>query len=300
MPTEKLRGELVDFTQRSPDFWGTGFVRSSREGSPVKISGKALGASVGDTVELDGYFETSKWGRQFKFSALHVVLPKDTTGVVEWLAAKLPNISTTRARAIVERFGVDGTWGALDAGDVDALVAIDGITPDRAQEIIRAYKDNREDRDRIVRFKQWGLTDNQIGRVLEEWGTDAEAKIRENPYQLMACVHGFGWKRADAVALRMGLPRTSIARCTAGILHFLGEAAQAGHCFVSTAKLVAVVARKTVVVDETYVRAALDKMVSADDGHWTKLHLRGGNVYVPRLDMAEEDVARAILARMEE
>jgi exodeoxyribonuclease V alpha subunit len=222
------------------------------------------------------------------------VLPCDTAGVVGWLAAKLPQISRRRAEALVERFGVDGLWALLDAGAVGALCVVDGITLPRADEIVAAYQLHKQDRDRIVRFKQWGLTDNQIARVVDEWGEEAEERILRDPYALIECVKGFGWQRADAVAQRMGVRRDDPSRLAAGLLHAMDTATQSGHCYCPAGKLVALAAQKICsVTDESAVRRALEQLVERG-----KVDRIGQNIYLPRIAKAEGQLAKTFAARV--
>jgi exodeoxyribonuclease V alpha subunit len=295
---DTLKGELVDFQVRTADHWGTGTLRTGHDAGHVKITGKVLGAKPGDTVEVQGWFEETKWGRSFKVRSCEVVIPTDASGVVGWLASKLPQISRRRAEQLVERFGVEGTWAVLEDRDVNALCVMDGITPDRAEAIVEAYALEKNDRDRVVRFKSWGLTDNQIGKVLAEWGASTEAKLQENPYLLIKCVDGFGWVKADAVAKRMGVANDSPARIAAGILDVMAEAVQMGNVYVPFGAVVRVAAVKRCEVAESVVEPVLRSLLEKEE-----LVCRGPKVYLPKLAFAEHRIAfvfatRAKLARM--
>lgn len=291
---EKIKGELQSFSVRTADFWGTGIVHTKHDGGRVAIVGKLVGAQPGDTVELEGDFATHpKYGPQFKVRSCVVVLPSDVSGVVGWLASKLPQISRRRAEQLVEKLGVQGLWDVLDAGEAGKLCVVDGITPGRALEILEAYKLHKGERDRLVRLKTWGLTDNQIARVVKEWGDNAEERMSANPYELMECVDGFGWKRADQVALKMGMKMDSQPRLSAGLLHAMGEAKAAGHCFWSQGKLVAVVTTKICgITDESLVRRALDSLLERK-----KLVRLDTKIYLPELAVAEGRLAKVFATR---
>ena len=294
-PGEKLVGEVVEFTVRSDDFWGTGQLRTTHAGGYTKISGKLLGAKVGDTVELEGTWDHHpRWGTTFKFRACEAKVPADALGVISWLAATLPNISKRRAELLVETHGVEGVWRILDERDENALCDIDGITGARAREIFDVYHANKAERDRMVRLRAWGLTDAQIAKVLDAWGEEAEQRITENPYELMEHVAGFGWKRADEVALRMGVAKDSPGRIAAGILHFLESARGEGHCYVPMGKIAAIVGGEKILgaVDEAKVRAELTKMLDAG-----RLVAYGPRVYLRRIAQVEGELARAFAER---
>lgn len=291
--TETVRGELVAFTVKGADYWGIGTVRTRHDGGEVKVTGKLLGASPGDSVELEGFTEETKWGPSFKVRSCVVVLPADASGVVGWLASKLPQVSRRRAEELVARLGVEGVWAALEAGDVAALTVTDGITDKRAAEILAAYTAHKGSREKEVRLKGYGLTDNQIARAVAVWGDDADKMIRDNPYALAEHVDGFGWAKSDAIATRMGLPRNSEARCAAGVMHAMGEATQAGHCYVPQGKLIAITLKDVVkLADETPVRRALEALIDAG-----RLVRRETAIYLPKIAGAEVRLAEAMAAR---
>lgn len=292
--TNTVRGELVDFRVRAADFWGIGTLRTTHDGGEVALVGKLIGCNAGDAIEVEGEFVTHpRYGKQFKIKTARVVLPSDTRGVVGWLAAKLPQISARRAEALVTEFGVEGLWATLDKGDPSPLCKIDGITAERAQAILDAYVTHKADRDRMVRFKQWGMTDNQVARVVDKWGDQAEAKLTEDPYDLITYVPGFGWERADAIALRMGIRRDEPARLAAALLHSMQVATQAGHCYCPGGKLIAITARDVAKIsDEVALRRALTRLVERN-----KLVELDGHVYLPKIAAAEGELADELADR---
>jgi exodeoxyribonuclease V alpha subunit len=213
--------------------------------------------------------------------------------VVGWLAAKLPQISSRRAEALVQAHGVEGLWALLDAGDAAPLCQTEGITPKRAQAIVDAYREHKGDRDRMVRMKGAGLTDAQAARVIEAWGDDAERRLFDNPYELIQFVDGFGWSRADEVAKKMGVPPDSPPRIAAGIMHAMREASSAGHCYCAQGKLVGIVAGKVCCIsDEKAVLVSLDHLVEKG-----RLVRYGSRIYLPDIAASEEQLARSFAAR---
>jgi exodeoxyribonuclease V alpha subunit len=282
---ETIQGEITEARILGGDFWGSAKVRVAG-GPMITAVGKLLGVQPGDTVELEGaWAEHPRFGRQFKFRSLSTKVPRDSSGVVAWLSSRLPNLGPKRAAAIVEELGAEGVWRVIEH-EPDRLLEVPGITPERRDAIVEAYWKHRAERDRIVRFKTWGLTDGQIARVIEKWGARAEEILAEDPYQLCDEVYGFGFKRADATALRMGLPPDSPARIRAALLHLLAEAAEGhGHAYVPGGALISMAA-KLIVVDGTAVARELAQLVERG-----RVRKSGSRAVLPELDDAERDVA---------
>ena len=60
--------------------------------------------------------------------------------------------------------------------------------------------------------------------------TTAILKVTENPYRLAVDIHGIGFKTADALAQRLGIPKDSLLRARAGVCHALQVWSEQGHC----------------------------------------------------------------------
>ncbi|HHV04767.1 MAG TPA: AAA family ATPase [Bacteroidales bacterium] len=73
---------------------------------------------------------------------------------------------------------------------------------------------------------------------MREFGQDAVAKLKENPYVLCDEVYGIGFKTADAIALRTGIPKDSPFRVDAALMWVLAEAASEGHCYLRPSLIV--------------------------------------------------------------
>lgn len=231
-----LRGELAAWRFIGSDSWGTGTLR--QDSGPVPVVGTLLGARVGDHVELTGHWhEHPRFGRQFKFRSVTAALPQTSAGVVAWLVTTLPGVGQKRAQALVDTFG-DALWHVVET-EPDRLTEIPGITAAGAQRVRAAYMEHRDDRDSMVALRGWGLTDNQIKHCKKAWGTLASIvdHVRANPYELCHHVFGFGFKRADQVAAKVGVPSDAPERISAGVEHVLDLAQQAGHCWVAGRQL---------------------------------------------------------------
>ena len=75
-------------------------------------------------------------------------------------------------------------------------------------------------------------------RSIKQYGAESLGVIRENPYALERDVTGVGFKTADALAVRLGLPRDSLPRLMTGVKHALSEAASSdGHCYLPREEL---------------------------------------------------------------
>jgi len=283
-------GELTAFRAVGSDGWGVGCVTAAKDGERHAITGKLLGVQVGDTIEIEGtWVESERYGEQFKVRRCTATTPQTDRGLIAWLST-LPNLGDSRARELVAAFG-DTLWAVIER-DPAQLCVVSGITPARAEAIAAAYHANRANRDHMILLRGWGLTDNQIARCVERWETlpDVVEAIRFNPYQLSQCVYGFGFMRADKVAMAAGVPYDSPQRIHAALEHVLEEAvANDGHMYMPSGALRARTS-KLIGVPAEYVAQQMRAAIRGG-----RMVRRGTRIYTRRLDEAEQTCADALL-----
>lgn len=288
MSEATITGELIAHRVVGESFWSIATIRTSDDTVPAV--GKLLGAELGDTVECEGFWdEHKKFGRQFKVRTCRVVVPQSDNGVIAWLSMRLPNVGRGRARAMLDHFGTaEALWAVVEDAP-ERLVEVAGITEERADQIVDAYVRFRAERDRMIRFRRWGLTPHQVSQMLTVWGEDSEAKLRDNPYALAEHVDGFGFFRADNVAQRMGVPKDSVPRIECGLHHTMAQATGHGHVYVATGKLVKLAADKVLKLDGDVV--ALHLAIMRKRGDFVK---HGKRTFTRRLDRHEQRCADAV------
>lgn len=243
-PSEVIRGQ-IESIRLLKDGWGKMAVRiGTGEGHVVNLTSTVLGHEPGATIEARGrWSEHPAYGKQFAALTIEVVIPQDAGGAIAFLAASCPGIGRKRAAEVIERFGAPPALWALIESDPSRLTEIRGITPAGATLIAEALEKTKSTRDDAVRLRGWGLTDWQIKAVRDHWKERAVEELQRDPYQLAEHVRGFGFTRADTVAMAMGTPKDAPARIRAALCHLLEQAEGEGHCFVPGGKLVAFAAK---------------------------------------------------------
>jgi exodeoxyribonuclease V alpha subunit len=282
---------------------GWGFATFVEDDKPqhsfLKVVGVFIGVSAGDRVELTGvHTRHPKYGDQFKASSVAQIIPSDANGVISWLSSHCPGVGEARAREMVKRWPDGQLWEIIEK-EPHRLAEIKGIGSARAMAIHDAHKMFSGERDQMIALKQWGMTDYQVSQCLIALKTkDLQAvvdKIRADPYWLCRRVRGFGFLKADAAALKLGVAPDDKMRMQAALLHQLSEGRQGGHVFVQDAKLGAMTSKLVHSnVDQTIPDAAiwsgLKGLARAERVHWDEQ----GRVYLPNLYEAEGNVAKAV------
>jgi exodeoxyribonuclease V alpha subunit len=89
----------------------------------------------------------------------------------------------------------------------------------------------------MVFLQSHGVGTARAVRIYKTYGAEAVERVRENPYRLALDIRGIGFKSADDIAQKLGIPRDSLIRAQAGVRHVLQEIAGQGHCAALRDKL---------------------------------------------------------------
>src|SRR5436309_2963958 len=238
-PMERLAGAVERVTFHSEE---TGFcvlrVKVHGRKDLVTVVGTAATITPGEYIEGEGWWVTDRThGLQFKTQHLRVVPPSTLEGIEKYLGSGMVRgIGPHFAKKLVQAFG-EAVFDVIEQTP-DRLTALDGIGPKRKQRVVEAWEAQKIIREIMVFLHSHGVGTARAVRIYKTYGNEAIARVRENPYRLALDIHGLGFKTADTLAQRLGIPRDAMIRAQAGVRHVLQEFAEDGHCAVVQAELV--------------------------------------------------------------
>ena len=124
--------------------------------------------------------------------------------------------------------------------DIDALITVKGIGESTAESIISRYMSTIDYAEAYVELDGYGLTTNAIIDLSRKLGSPNTLinKIKENPYMLATEIKGYGFKKADEIAQRMGFSNTDTKRITAFINYILDEMGEKGYSWIESSHLI--------------------------------------------------------------
>lgn len=231
-----LRGRVASVFFSSPEF-SAGRIETS-SGDLQSFAGK-LYARAGEAVVLHGRWDTHpKYGRQFQAETLEYDTRLTVEGLAQYLAnhPEMKGIGPARAERIAREFG-DGFEDALR---------------DRPEDVARAAKVPvevigrlREEWDRnavfnatFTKLSAFGLTHHQVTTLVGKFGNSVVGLLEENPFLLVREITGFGFKRVDEIARKIGTDKEHPERLRSGVLHCVHERLDAGDCWIEHDDLV--------------------------------------------------------------
>lgn len=120
--------------------------------------------------------------------------------------------------------------------DIEGLVKIKGIGELTAKKLLSRFDESQGNMGAYVRLADYGIKKDTVDRLVEDLGSTEAllALLEDNPYKLIEFADGFGWKRADELALNAGLGLDDIRRVKAFIKHYFNDLAYTKGCSWST------------------------------------------------------------------
>ena len=176
----------------------------------VTVLGSAADIHSGEYVQASGRWERHReHGMQFRALFLQVTAPTSLEGIERYLGSgMIKGIGPHFAKQLVKTFG-------------EAV---------RLKRITAGWADQKAIREIMVFLQSHGIGTSRSVRIFKTYGADAIPLVKENPYRLARDIRGIGFKTADQLAQRLGIPKESMLRARAGISYALMEAVADGHC----------------------------------------------------------------------
>lgn len=227
---ESIRG-IVDVVFYSGPTFSAGRLVTP-DGGEVKFAGK-VHVRENDAVRLEGRWVVHpKYGRQFEADLLGHDLELDPEGLAHFLAnhPDIKGIGPAKARLIADRFGAD--FDAAIRNEPESVAAVAKVPVETIGELRRIWIANRDFNHAMAHLSAYGLTHHQVTTLVGKFGSQVVAILEHDPYVLMREIPGFGFKRVDKIARKMGTPKDLPSRIRAGIQYSVLSALDDGDCWV--------------------------------------------------------------------
>ena len=202
------------------------------------IVGTLPGVHVGELLAVEGEWERDpKYGRQLHVTTFTQRLPASIEGITRYLGSGLiKGIGPKKAQRIVEHFG-EQTLAIIEQ-QPERLSEVKGISAKDREQIAQSWAEQSEIKELHLFLQSHDVSMNLATRIYKQYGQESIKVVRENPYQLAQDVYGIGFRTADEIAVKLGLPRDSIPRIATGLTYVLAQAANDdGHCFLPEKEL---------------------------------------------------------------
>ena len=232
----RLRGRVERVYYAGPKFSAGRLLTPT--GEEVQFAGNLFARENQPVVLLGSWSTHPKYGRQFKVDGMEHDLELDPEGLIHYLAnhPEIKGIGPAKARLIVESFGDAFEETLLNDPERIALKA--RLPLDAARRLRDEWLKNRSVNTVMAWLSAFGLTHHQVTTLVERLGGNCLDILKEDPYILIREIRGFGFKKVDKIARKLGTPKDHTPRIRAGLNFCVREALDNGHCWIEYEDLV--------------------------------------------------------------
>lgn len=242
--------------KRNPDFPGS-----------ITLVGMMKNVHTDYVIEVSGEWENRPSGNyfpwQFKVSD-YSVCEFETPVLLRKFLSELPSVGAEMSGRILAMYP--------DAKDIiekypQKLTAIKGITSGRAEQIRNEFCELKEKRSLGSLLRKYGIKNDEIAKIAENYGTNAMKLIRENPYRL--CDDRFlSFKLCDRIGKDFGFLPDAPFRLKTAMNYVLSvKAGSKGHTYLTIEEI------KKVIFDDTLIETLADKVMALQEKENTTLPL---------------------------
>ncbi|MBR3212818.1 MAG: ATP-dependent RecD-like DNA helicase [Firmicutes bacterium] len=198
----------------------------------ITVVGNLPNCAKGSRFTLRGTVkEHPLYGEQFAFTEFMEIMPENAEAIFDFLrSGVIKGVGPVTAAALVAKFG-DDTLKIIEE-EPEKLTEVSGIGEKTADKIVESFRAHREFADVSIALQEYGLSIAQAMRLYAAYGPDAVDIVQSDPYRLIDEVPGFGFRKADVIASRMGVSGDDPVRLASGIKYALWQFAAEGHAFV--------------------------------------------------------------------
>ncbi|MGA2114138.1 MAG: AAA family ATPase [Bryobacteraceae bacterium] len=279
-----IRGVVETVFYSGPTF-SAGRLRTA-DGAVVKFAGKVF-LRENDAVRLEGHWaHHPKYGRQFEAEFMGHDLEMDPDGLANFLAnhPDVKGIGPAKARLIADEFGAG--FDAVIRTQPEAVAAAAKVPLETIVGLQQVWIANSDFNTAMAYLAAFGLTHHQVTTLVGKFGSQVVPILERDPYVLVREIAGFGFKRVDKIARKMGTPKDLPSRIRSGLQFCIAAALDDGDCWVEYEDL----------LDRANTLLVMDTMDSREviEGHLEALIAEGALLSQPfeRLVVADPEIHR--------
>src|SRR5919202_4173899 len=193
---------------------------SHRQGVTTVV-GTMPSVQVGEMLRLTGEWQIHPvHGTNFRVEQFEQEMPTTVEGIERYLASGvIRGVGPVTAARIVDHFG-ERSIAVIDK-EPESLRRVAGISAKRLEIITRSWEEQKKIRELMMFLQRYGISVALASRIHERYGEEAVEVIERDPYRLAHDIHGIGFRTADAVASRLGIPKHSTSRYVADLKYVL-------------------------------------------------------------------------------
>ncbi len=290
-----IEGYVLRIRYRNENNGYTVLVLDTRYGEWTCVGTFAM-VSEGQYLEVTGIEQDNPTYQETQFKVFSYVekRPEDLLGMERYLGSGvIKGVGEALAKRIVKKFKLD-TFRIIEE-EPERLAEVKGISEKKAESIAIQFVELKEVRDAMVFLAGYNIPSHYAVKIYEMYGDEMYNILRDNPYRLAEDVSGIGFRVADEIAKKVGIPADSEFRIAAGMQYAMTMAGGLGYTYLLKDMLIKQAAGYlNTSLQDDILPDILDKLVM-DGKLIAKRNDDELRVYTPLMYYSELKVAKMVL-----
>lgn len=190
------------------------------DGSDIVVTGSFGEISEEEEYKFEGRMvDHPKYGKQFQADTYQHSRPNGRKELINFFSGEeFPGIGKKKAEKIVDELGTDAIDKILQ--DPNALDFLK-LGEEKTKLIVEQISKNHQTEQVLYQLNNFGFGNVLGARIYQKYGVKTLEVINEDPYRLVTEVKGIGFKRADELAKRLGIPEDDPRRIKGALVQFV-------------------------------------------------------------------------------
>ena len=236
-----------------------------------------------------------KFGVQYNITAYQTFVPETKEAVVAYLSSDLfYGVGKRTAESIVEKLGENAIQKILK--DPNLLSSIPNMKKKTIQTLVSTLQDNQGFEQIAVQLTRYGISLKMSQTLYKMYKEETLVLLKENPYQFVFDIEGFGFITADKIASMNGISKKNDNRICASCIYALQLSILDGHVFLPLEECLT--SMQNILNVNDLADDKLMKLLEVLDAE-KKIIIKDNRVYLPSLFYAEEQFSSHIKRIME-
>ncbi|KRL38712.1 ATP-dependent RecD-like DNA helicase [Liquorilactobacillus uvarum] len=188
----------------------------------IVITGNFADLIEGNNYRFEGQLvKHPKYGQQFQAFNYQNETPTTRAGIIAYLSGNsFHGIGLKTATKIVEHLGTDTIQKILE--DERNLAGLN-LKSAQKKALIETLRSDNGTQQIIIELNSYGFGSRMSTAIFNRYREKTVEVIHENPYRLALEINGIGFKKADAIAEKLGFAADSSGRIQAAILQSMHD-----------------------------------------------------------------------------
>lgn len=209
---------------------------------------------LGQSYAGKGEINSWRGQKQYKISEVSKITPKGKRNIISFLRS----LDGMRFQAeIIWETYKDNSIQIIKEHPLDLMNILSGVYPELLYDWKNQIDNLRDDYDILNKLMAYGIRSDKAKDLYDKYGGLIFDMLKENPYFLSKEVRGYGFKKCDQVAKKIGIPINNVNRLAEGIMALIDDISLKGDTYIFKSDLT------DKAIDELSLKMTIPEMKSA-------------------------------------